>query len=196
MHLLRPIAAVLAAACATVAQADPAPTLHLRFTLEPGLGWTALRLAPQQADWRRADGSPATPSQVRAVLATLASVEVAARCAGWVDGATLYPCGFAVEAERADHAPFAAQAIHWSATAAARERSIREAPAGVREAGLIAPVLDEAQRVAVVLPSAAVGARLSIRIRPLSNHLVPSQFDRASGELVLRGGKPAAGSPA
>ena len=195
MHLLRLLTAVLLAAAAT-AQADPMTSLHLRFELRPGLGWTPLRVAPHAADWRRADGSPATPAQVRAVLAQLAVVEVSARCAGWVDGATVYPCGFAVQADRPGAAPFRAQAVHWHATDAARERSLREAPEGVREAGLIAPVLDVPQRVAVLLPSAVVGGRLSVRIRPLTNRLVPSQFDRASGEIVLRGGKAAAGAPA
>ena len=196
MHALRSFAATLIAACSLAARADPEPSLHLRFTLEPGLGWTTVHLEPRSAAWRNADGTLAAPAQVRAVLARLAVVEVAARCAGWVDGPTTYPCGFAVEAEQAGEAPFTAQAIHWTGTDAARERSVREAPAGVREAGLIAPVLDEAQRVAVTVPAAAAGARMSIRIRPVSNRLVPSQFDRASGEIVLRGGRTPAGAPA
>jgi hypothetical protein len=189
-------AATLGLTCA-VAQADAGSTLHARFQLAPGLGWTTVRLDPSTAAWHRRDGTPATPAEVRAVLAGLAAVQVGARCASWVDGSTLYPCGFAVEAERpGGGGPALAQAYSETATAAARQRSERDAPAAVRAAGLIAPVLDAPQTVRVTLPTVAVGAQLRLRIRPLSNAMVPSQFEPASGEIVLRGGPVRGAAPA
>lgn len=196
MHVAAALtAATLSLTCAA-AQADPGPTLHAKFELAPGLGWTTVRLDPSTAAWHRPDGSPAAPAEVRAVLADLASVHVGARCASWVDGPTLYPCGFAVEAELPGGGPAFAQAYNDTSTAEARERSEREASPAVRAAGLIAPVLDAPRTVRVVLPTAAVGAQLRLRIRPLSNALVPSHFEPASGEIVLRGGRPRGAAPA
>ncbi len=41
------------------------------------------------------DGPPASAALLRSALGALSSIEIGARCTGWVEGTVAYPCGFA-----------------------------------------------------------------------------------------------------
>ncbi len=193
------VAAALLAVCllgTPGAWASEGLELHARFDIAPRQAWGAVRITA--ADWHvgSAQGTPATAAELRAVLSGPHSLAVGGRCAGWVDGATTYPCGFAVDSLKLDGRALAAGPLHafgWESTKEARERSIAKASPEVRAAGLIAPLPDEAQFVGITVrrPGDSEGApapALSFRIRALSNAMVPSIFERGTGAAVLRVG--------
>jgi hypothetical protein len=187
----------------TVAQSGERVELHARFDIAPGQNWATVRL--EAADWHLGSlqGTQATPAQLKALMAGSHLLAVGGRCAGWVDGQTSYPCGFAIEVLKLDSELLMAGPLHaygWESTLQARERSIAQASPEVRASGLIAPLPDEAKFVGVTLlrvgtdknPTESV---LSFRIRALSNPLVPSIFDRTSGSVVLRNGPTVEAAP-
>ena len=184
-------------------------TLVHRFTLPARLAWgtVSISLAPQA--WRvgHLDGPVATEAQLRIALGELASIEIGGRCAGWVEGATSYPCGFAVgEIDLAGSVGerFSGVSADWQTPGAQRRLPGTDRP-DFRASGLIAPVLDAPRFVSVRAPlrylgdkAIAFGGKLDFRIRAVSNALVPSEFDRSSGTVILRGGRGdvQAGAPA
>ena len=179
------------------------PTLVATFHLAPGLGWTTVRLDVGVVAWRvgSAAGPLASDEQLRAVLAQLQSVEVGARCTGWVEGATSYPCGFDVEARRPGAPAFGARRYGLETSAEGRTRTAGRATPQMQAAGLIAPLPDAEAFVGVRVPAGLIGmvsgtasgTAIDLRVRPLSNPLVPSSFDRASGAVLLRGARVAGG---
>jgi hypothetical protein len=197
---------IIAFACllgTTVAQSGDAMELHARFDIAPGQNWATVRI--EAADWHLGSlqGTQATLAQLKALMAGSHLLAVGGRCAGWVEGQTSYPCGFAIEVLKLDSELLMAGPLHaygWESTLQARERSIAQASPEVRASGLIAPLPDEAKFVGITLlrvgtdknPTESV---LSFRIRTLSNPLVPSIFDRTSGSVVLRNGPTVEAAP-
>lgn len=203
-------AAALLAVSATHAQATDAPeadALYHRFAIPTRLSWGEVRVPLSPEAWRvgHPGGPPASEAQLSAALADAAGIEIGARCTGWVEGATVYPCGFALRdfgfagsaGER-----FAGIAVDLEQPDAdARRRSLgrrRELEA----AGLIAPVLDAPRFVAVRVPprylerNGAFGTTITFGFRAVSNPLVPSLFDREGGAtVILRGGQPSSPAP-
>ena len=184
-----------------VAAHEPETTLYHPFMVASPQQWADVAIELQPQGWRvgRIDGPPASEAQLRAALGYLRSIEIGARCAGWVEGPTSYPCAVAVEGlDLAD-----AVAQRFGATRAdvgdAIEPAVRAAAGNVsaelRASSLIAPVLDAPRFVGVAAPShylgdqaTAFGGTLKFRFRALSNPLVPSAIDRSSGAVILRGG--------
>lgn len=186
---------------AIAAEAEDETTLHARFRLAAGETWASvtIELAPSAWRWGGAEGSPASQAQVQSVLLHLQSIEIGATCAGWADGPTSYPCGFAVEMVDAEPA-FAARAMGWESSAVARDRHAGRSTPKLPRAGVIAPLPQAPSFVAVKVPAPVLAGgaarRITFRIRALSNSLVPSTFDRDSGEVILRARPAAAGAPA
>lgn len=195
---------VLASAMAppvACAQEDSVVLVH-RFKLPAGLAWgrITVNLAPSQ--WRvgSADGPAASEAQLRAALGALNGISIGARCAGWVEGATSYPCGIAVasvDLAGTVRERFASISADWQPSPGASSRRLpgTDTPA-FRASGLLAPVLDTPRFVSVAMASpflgdksVAFGARFEFQIRAVSNPLVPSQFERDSGTVTLRGGR-------
>lgn len=213
-HIARSIAAAAAlclGATAAVCAKEPAPTsqagaaLYQAFVMPPKLAWGAVTLSLEPGAWRvgGVDGPQATEAQLRAALGALAGVEIGARCAGWVEGSTTYPCGFAIRGLHAAgdaRSPFSAMAMDLE-PGSARARSATATPrADLVAAGLMAPVLDEPRFVAMQVPARVftiealrTSPALKFEFRALSNVLVPSEFDRSSSVVILR---PAAAAPA
>lgn len=181
---------------------DEAVSLVHRFTIPGKVAWGPISIELSAGSWRvgRVDGPPATEAQLRAVLSRLTSIEVGGRCAGWVEKATSYPCGFAIAeldlggavAER-----FSGITADWN-SAPSEPAQMNPVVQGARDAepaahGLISPVLDTERFVSLHAPlrylgdkSRVLGTRLQFRFRAVTNSLVPSEFDRSSGAVVLR----------
>jgi hypothetical protein len=181
-------------------------TLVHRFTLPADLGWGSVSVSLTPSAWRvgHANGPVATEAQLRTVLANLAGVDIGARCTGWVDGGTSYPCSYAVtdidfagvvnEHSGALSADWRASA-DWGTSAEPHPRPTGTDSLVVHAPGAIAAVLDAPRFVAVRVPlrylgnsAGTFGSKLDFRIRAVSNPLVPSRFDRDSGAVILRGG--------
>jgi len=192
--------------CAAVAVrpqviAGPDVVLVHAFRIPNGDTWGRISIDLSSGGWRVGgpDGAPASEAQLRMVLRTLVAVEVGGRCAGWVDGATAYPCGFSLReidwagtvAQR-----YAAIAVDQQSVvvAAAREQAEVGLPAERRASSATAsPKADDQRFVGLRLPrsylgdkSHTLGGTLQFEIRALSNALAPSTFDRSSGLVVLR----------
>ena len=169
-----------------------------RFTLpkKPAWGKFSIDLAP--AAWRvgGVDGPPAHAAQLQGALGALGSIEIGGRCTGWVDGPTAYPCGFALR-----EIGFTAQTVErhggivmdWTPDPKRVQVAINTRPrADIK--GLMAPLSDTQRFVAMHVapyqlgdPAKAVGRKLEFEIRAVSNQLMPSSFDRASGLVSLCG---------
>lgn len=196
---------VLSIACTVVQLALAAPSnaaddgaLSHRFPVPLRQQWGTVSVELVAQHWRVGsfDGPAATEAQLRSVLGNLGAVEIGGHCAGWVEARTLYPCGFAIESldlagKVADR--YAAIGIDWDAPA---ESGARVQSEEFRRSGLIAPVLGPMRFVAVHAPlrylgdkREAAGGRIEFRLRAVSNPLVPSEFDRANGSVILRPGK-------
>jgi hypothetical protein len=96
---------IIAFACllgTTVAQSGDAMELHARFDIAPGQNWATVRI--EAADWHLGSlqGTQATLAQLKALMAGSHLLAVGGRCAGWVEGQTSYPCGFAIEVLKLD----------------------------------------------------------------------------------------------
>jgi hypothetical protein len=199
--------ASLATAGAGSAQAQTAAppsdngVLVHRFTLPAKQSWGTISIALSPASWRvgHADGPPASETQLRAALGNLAGVELGGRCAGWVEGPTSYPCAFAVrELDFAGNVADRYAAIVNDSTAADPARAaaaVASRPRGIEGSGLIAPVPDSARFVGLHAPlrylgdkERTFGGRLRFEMRAVSNPLVPSEFERDSGLVMLRAG--------
>lgn len=183
-----------------------ADALYHRFDVPARTAWGAVRVELSPQAWRVGgpDGPAADAAQLRAVLANVGAIEIGGRCAGWVEGPTGYPCGFAVRGLRIDGTASEQPQVLQSEWGTPDSERVRASLAAVNPelaaAGLIAPVLDSPRLVTARAPadllgnrSAAYGAMIGFEIRALSNPLVPSDFDRRSGFVVLRGS--GSGSP-
>jgi hypothetical protein len=169
-----------------------------RFTLPDKLAWGKISVDLAPAAWRigGADGPPASAAQLRVALRTLGGLEIGGRCTGQVDGATAYPCGFAVR-----ELGFAAQtgdrhsgiAMDWTPDPARVQMAVSaKQPASMKD--VFSPVTDTARFVGLqVAPyqlgdvDKALGRKLEFEIRAVSNPVSPSTFDRVSGLVKLCG---------
>ena len=138
----------------------------------------------------------ASEAQLRSVLAGLGGIEIGGRCAGWTEARTAYPCGFAlrqldlagVVADR-----FGAMTADLDAPSGAERLLPIDDNPQLRSSGLISPVSQPPRFVALRAPlrylgdkGAAFGGKLAFDLRAVSNSLVPSEFDRSSGTVILR----------
>lgn len=203
------LAACLASAgvCAQAGNGASAPdreafTLVHRFTIPVRIEWGSIAVELAPGGWRvgSAFGPPASDAQLRAVLSRLTRIEVGGHCAGWSEGLTVYPCGFAVadfDLGGLVEPRFSGLTVDWETPAdAVQPNPVADRPrATPRPAahGLISPALDAPRFVALRAPlrylgdqSRAFGARMQFRFRCVTNALVPSEFDRTSGAIVLR----------
>ena len=101
--------------------------LHARFDIAPGQNWATVRL--EAADWHLGSlqGTQATPAQLKALMAGSHLLAVGGRCAGWVEGQTSYPCGFAIEVLKLDSELLMAGPLHaygWESTLAKLEQRV------------------------------------------------------------------------
>jgi hypothetical protein len=197
------LSAILLAICPIPGSTQEAPArggivLVHSFRLPADLAWGSVSVSLTPQAWRvgSAQGPVASEAQLRAVLSRLAEIDIGGRCAGWVDGGTSYPCSFAVsdvDLGGTVNERYGALGADWRLTPeAARGLPGAENPDD-RASGSTGPVQDTPRLVAVRLPrpyvgdkSKAFGAKLEFRIRTVSNPLMPSQFERASGSVVLR----------
>jgi hypothetical protein len=199
------LAALFASACLVVfaVQAQPASAappddnvLVHRFTIPPGQTWGTISLPLLPADWRvgHIDGPRANEAHLRGILGRLVGIEIGARCTGWVEGASDYPCGFVVRGFDVAGAVVERLSIvsHWAAPDAQRAQSALQ--------NLDHPMLLDVSRLVhfrAPLPDAGhspFGRELQFEIRAVSNPLLPSEFDRGSGMVILRGGQRGAAS--
>lgn len=185
---------------ASAAPEGDAVSLFHRFTVPAKVAWGPISVELAPGNWRvgHLDGPVATEAQLRAVLARLTALEVGGRCAGWVEGPTSYPCGFAIAdldfggtVEQRFSAITADQQVTID-SAQTKPMAGRTPGPDLAAHGLISPVLDVKRFVALRAPlrylgdkSRALGARMQFRFRAVTNSLVPSEFDRASGAVVL-----------
>ena len=189
------------AAVRSQALAGPDVVLVHAFKIPNGESWGRISVELSSGEWRL--GGPAGPladeAQLRLALRALVTVEVGGRCAGWVDGATAYPCGFSLRdidwngtvAQR-----YAAIAVDQQSVVMAAARELAEAGALAEpraSAVVTAPLVDDERFVALRLPWSYLGDKgetyggtLQFDIRALSNVLAPSTFDHGSGLVILR----------
>ncbi|MFI4931488.1 MAG: hypothetical protein ACHP83_14695 [Burkholderiales bacterium] len=179
--------------------AGPDVVLVHAFRIPDGDSWGRIAIDLSSGSWRVGgpDGPVAGEAQLRQALRALEAVEVGGRCAGWVDGATAYPCGFSlrdidwagVVAQR-----YAAIAVDQQSVVVAAARADVDMTAEQHAALVTAsPRADDERFVALRLPWSYLGDKgqtyggtLQFEIRALSNGLAPSTFDRSSGLIVLR----------
>ncbi len=180
------------------APADAGTTLVHRFTLPAGPASHKVSVSLSTRAWHvgHADGPVASAAQMRLVLGRLAGVEIGARCAGWVDGRTEYPCGFAISEVGLAGSPAEARFSAMAYDMGSRAGSPGTDSPALRASGLTGPVRDDARLVTVKVPprfvvgaQAAVsdGSTLTWHIRALSNPQFPSRVERDSGTVILRG---------
>jgi hypothetical protein len=180
--------------------AGPDVVLVHAFRIPDGDSWGRISIDLSSGGWRVGgpDGPVAGEAQLRQALRALEAVEVGGRCAGWVDGATAYPCGFSLR--EIDWAGAVAQRY---AAIAVDQQSVVVAARQHAEVGLslepdssspsASPRVDDERFVAMRLPMAYLGDKsqtlggvLQFEIRALSNLLAPSRFEYGSGLVVLR----------
>ncbi len=181
-----------------VQPADEIVLVH-RFTIPQKLAWgkVGVKFAPQV--WRvgNPSGPAANAAQLRMVLGTLSGIEIGGRCTGWVEGSAAYPCGFAVRSlginSQIDDR-YSGVAMDWAPDPKRAQAAVDARPQADMQ-GLISPLLDTPRFVGLQVPPHqlddprhAFGGRLRFEIRAVSNPLVPSLFDRASGQVTLCGG--------
>jgi hypothetical protein len=192
-----------AANCAALGDDPAAPAYeHIvlvhRFAIPEKSAWGKVSVDLVPAAWRvgGADGPPASAAQLRVALRALGGMQIGGRCAGQVDGATAYPCGFAVRelglaAQAGDRqSGIAMDWTHNPARARAAVDGRRASP--VKD--LFAPVPDTPRFVGLTVAlhqlgeiDKAFGQKLEFEIRAVSNPLVPSMFDRANGLVTMCG---------
>ena len=181
--------------------AGPDVVLVHAFRIPDGDSWGRISIDLSSGGWRVGgpDGPVAGEAQLRQALRALEVVEVGGRCAGWVDGATAYPCGFSlreIDWAGAVAQRYAAIAVDQQSVvvAAAREQAAVDMAAQPHASALTAlPRVDDERFVALRLPWSYLGDKgqtyggaLQFEIRALSNGLAPSKFDRNSGLIALR----------
>ena len=178
--------------------ADEIVLVH-HFAIAPKLAWGKVDVKFGAEAWRV--GSPAGPvanaAQLHVVLGALTGIEIGGRCTGWVEGATAYPCGYAVrslgvEGQAGDR--FSGMVMDWTPDPKRAKAAIRARPQADMQ-GLISPLLDNPRFVGLQVPPHQLGdprqvhgSRLVFEIRAVSDPLVPSVFDRISGQVALCGG--------
>jgi hypothetical protein len=178
--------------------ADEIVLVH-RFAIPPKLTWGKVTVTFSPQAWHV--GSPAGPvanaAQLHFVLGALNGIAIGGRCTGWVEGPTAYPCGYAVRSIGLDGQAgdrFSGTAMDWTPDPKRAQAAIDERPHADMK-GLISPLLDTSRFVGLQVPldqlghpRQVYGQRLMFEIRAVSNPLVPSLFDRASGQVTLCGG--------
>lgn len=191
------------APCAAQAQSQDQPAyerivLVHRFTVPQKLAWGKVSIDLAPAAWRvgGVDGPPAHAAQLQGALGALGGVEIGARCTGWVEGPNAYPCGFALR-----DIGFTAQTVErhggivmdWTPNPQRAQAAIDARPHADMK-GLMSPLPDTQRYVGMHVaprllgdPAKAVGRKLEFEIRAVSNRLVPSLFDHASGLVALCG---------
>jgi hypothetical protein len=203
-HLRRALCAGLVNCAAAAVQAqvptEPDVVLVHSFRIPSGDSWGTVSIDLSAGGWRVGGpgGSPASEAQLRMVLRALVAVELGGRCAGWVDGATAYPCGFSlrnIDWAGAATQPSTAIAVDQEAVVvAAREQAAVDKSVEQHASSVSAPSrADEPRFVALRLPAAYLGDKsqtfggiLQFEIRVLPNLLAPSKVERGSGRVVLR----------
>jgi len=203
-HLQRALCAGLmnCAAAAVQAQAPTGPDVVLvhGFRIPNGESWGTISINLSAGGWRVGDarGPLASEAQLRQALHALAAVEVGGRCAGWVDGATAYPCGFSLR-----NIDWAGAVTQQQPTIAVDQESVvvaarkhTEGAMSIDQSGSSPNATsrpDDERFVALRLPTAYLGDKsqtlggvLQFEIRALSNLLAPSTFELGSGLVVLR----------
>lgn len=198
-----PLTSGTGAPCAAQAQSQDGPAyerivLVHRFTLPQKLAWGKVSIDLAPTAWRvgGVDGPPAHAAQLQGALGALGGVEIGARCTGWVDGPTAYPCGFALR-----EIGFTAQTVErhggivmdWTPDPKRAQTAARAHPRADMK-GLMAPLPDTQRFVVMHVapyqlgdPAKAVGRKLEFEVRAVSNPLMPSVFDHASGLVSLCG---------
>ncbi len=99
------LSALAAFSIVSSAAADDAPAMLVhRFTIEQPDEWVTIELQPTAALWHhRITGGPAARfDNVRAVLVSLKSIAIGARCPGRTEGPVHYPCAFNVDVRQHD----------------------------------------------------------------------------------------------
>jgi hypothetical protein len=198
-----PLASGTSAPCATQSQGQDGSTyerivLVHRFTLPQKLAWGKVSIDLAPAAWRigSVDGPPAHAAQLQGALVALGGIEIGGRCTGWVDGPTAYPCGFALR-----EIGFTALTVNrhggivmdWTPDPKHAQAAI-DARQHADMKGLMTPLRDTQRFVGMHVapyqlgdPAKAVGRKLEFEIRAVSNQLMPSLFDHASGLVSLCG---------
>jgi len=192
-------ASLVAGGAATHAQVHTGPDVVLVhvFRVPDGEAWGTVAIDLAAGAWHvgSASGPLAGEAQLRGTLRALTGLEIGGRCTGWVSGPTAYPCGFSLrEVDLAGAVPQRYAAITVDQRSVATLRAASEVEVAQKHASSPrTPQLDEERFVALRLPapylgdkSQAFGGTLRFEIRALSNALVPSRFDRGSGQVILR----------
>jgi hypothetical protein len=172
---------------------DEAPAaLYHSFAIAPGHAWSSESIALQVGHWHvgSVDGPLASEAQLRAALTSLARIAIGGRCAAVVEGATGYPCGFAlqhlsvdgIDGTRLDGIAADAVTLATAGRGAAETRDVESQPAAPGQTQHLVQV------VASVLGDAGArpGGRIAFVFRSFDNPLRPSSFDAASGVVELR----------
>ena len=170
-----------------------------RFSLPHRNDWASVVIRLSAGGWHmgQAQGRSASALQLRIVLRDLVAIEIGARCVGWIDGPTVYPCGFSfrnVDFAGAVAEPYSAIAMDWEALNLARDLAAHGTQPERHASDVAAPRRRDAERfVALRLPpnylgdqSATLGGTLRFEVRALTNAHAPSNFDRSSGLVILR----------
>jgi len=202
MQALGLLCACTLATAVPAEQRQPSDTdtvLMHRFRLPHGDAWGTVVVSLSAGGWHigQAQGRLASTHLMRIALRDLVSIEIGARCAGWIDGPTVYPCGLSfrnVDLAGAVADRYTAIAMDWEALKVAHGAAAHGAQPGQHASDVAAlPRRDALRFVALRLPpiylgdqSATLGGTLRFEVRTLSNAQAPSKFDRSSGWVILR----------
>jgi hypothetical protein len=177
------------------ADADAPQPLYHRFEIPADGAFGAVSIDLVPAAWRvgHADGPPADAAQLDAVLAQLSRIRVRGRCGSIVDGATEYPCSFALARLAVDGIPAArldgvagGGAATFSIAAVAGAPLAEEAALG-GDRSRIDRVLEVVASIAGAgEPGARAGGRIAFSFRAVPNSIAPAAFDPHSGVVVLQ----------
>lgn len=178
--------------------ADEIVLVH-RFAIPPKLAWGKVNVKFAPEVWRVGNpaGRAANAAQLRVVLGALTGIRIGGRCTGWVEGATAYPCGYAVRSLGLDGQVgdrHSGVVMDWTPDPKRAQAAIDARPQADMQ-GLISPLPDTPRFVGLHVPPhqlgnprQAFGRRLVFEVRAVSNPLAPSAFDLASGQVTLCGG--------
>lgn len=170
-----------------------------RITIPTDSSWGVTSMALSVGHWRvgDADGAVATAAELTAALQDVVSIEIGGVCRSWLDGPTLYPCGFSVRnVDLAGLVNDKYTAMEFDDGFGPMSSSNLTMPATPSTPSGTAATPAVPRFVAVQLPheylrkaNAALGGHLRFEVRAISNPLVPSQFDSTSGVVILRARK-------
>lgn len=199
LHRAALVAAVLmfgSIAGAQMRPLDEAPTaLYHSFTIAPGHAWSSQSIALEAGHWHigSPDGPLASEAQLRAALTGLSRIAIGGRCAAVMEGATGYPCGFAlqhlnidgIDAARLDGVAIDAVTLATAARGAAGTRDAESQQEEPREAQELVQVVASVRGDAADA-GARPGGHIAFGFRSFDNPLRPSSFEAASGVVELR----------